>query len=105
MKDRQSKGTTLYSAIATMIATSTSGYVPLILGHLGNAQATLLENLHALQNTTILCVLLELLELDHLGKLLDEFDMYDTPLRFLPVRLLVKVGMVGIEGRLWTNIS
>ena len=88
-----------------MIAVSTSGYVPLILGHLRDAQATLLENLHALQNTTILCVLLKLLELDHLGELLDEFDMYETPLRFLTVRLLVKVGMIGIEGRLWTKIS
>ena len=95
----------LCSAIATMIATSTSGYVPLILGHLRNTQATLLENLHALQNTTILCVLLELFELDHLGKLLEELDMYETPLRFLTVRLLVKVRMIGIEGRLWTKVS
>ena len=95
MKDQQSKGTMLCS----------SGYVPLILGHLRNAQATLLENLHALQNTTILCVLLELLEPDHLVKLLDEFDMYETPLRFLTVRLLVEVGMMGIEGRLWTKVS
>ena len=65
----------------------------------------MLEGLHALQNTTILCVLLELFELDHLGKLLDELDMYETPLRFLTVRLLVKVGMIGIEGRLWTKVS
>ena len=93
------------SAIAAMIATSTSGYVPLTLGHLRNAQATLLENLHALQNTAILCVLLELLKLDHLGKLSDEFDMYETPLWFLTVRLLVEVGMIGIEGRLWTKVS
>ena len=95
----------LCSAIATMIATSTSGYVPLILGHLRNAQTTLLEGLHALQNTTILCVLLELFELDHLRKLLDEFDMYETPLWFLTVRLLVKVGVIAIEGRFWTKIS
>ena len=91
--------------LCSAIATSRSGYVPLILGHLRNAQATLLENLHALQNTTILCVLLELFELDHLGKFLDEFDMYETPLRFLTVRLLVKIGMIAIEGRLWTKIS
>lgn len=91
--------------LCSAIVTSRSGYVPLILGHLRNAQATLLENLHALQNTTILCVLLELFELHHLGKFLDEFDMYETPLRFLTVRLLVKVGMIAIEGRLWTKIS
>ena len=71
--------------LATSIAASIREYVPLLLGHLGNAQATLLEDLHVLQDPTILSKFLELLERDHLGEFLDEFDMYETPLRFLAV--------------------
>lgn len=84
--------------LATPIAVSNREYVPLLLGHLGNAQATLLKDLHVLQNTTILCVFLELLELDHVRKLLYEFDMHKAPLRFLTVRFLVEVRVLGVEG-------
>ena len=91
-------GRILGSAPATSIAASSGEYVPLLLGNLRNAQAGLLEDLHVFQNTAILCVLLELLELNHLGKLLGEFDMYKTPLRFLTVRFLVEVGMLGVKG-------
>ena len=73
------------TCLATSIAALIGGYVPLLLGHLGNAQASLLEYLHVLQNATIFCEFLQLLEADHLGELLNELDMYKTPLRLLAV--------------------
>ena len=91
-------GKAFNSAPATSVTPSVRGYVPLLFGHLRNTQATLLEDLHVLQDPTILCVLLELLERDHLGKFLDEFDMNKTPLRILTVRSLVKVRMPGVKG-------
>ena len=73
------------TCLATSIAASSRKYVPLLFGHLGNAQATLLEDLHVLQDPTVPSEFLKLLERDHLGEFLDEFDMYETPLRFLAV--------------------
>ena len=75
----------LETCLATSIPAAKGGYIPLLLGHLGNAQASLLEYLHFFQNATILCKFLQLLKANHLGELLNELDMYKTPLRLLAV--------------------
>ena len=44
----QSLKVAIKTCLVTLVAVSNIGYIPLFLGDLGNAQATLLEDLHVL---------------------------------------------------------